>query len=251
MNRFAQILILPVLLFVSMLSHSSNAFLDHGEAVSRAQSAFYMFGVSKGDEQYKKEYENQLELAEQALAKLQKQEAPLATRLMETWAQLRPRLAYDFDEYSGYYVAGQTQGEFRAYLSQYYTEYTTKQYQYPNNHARLQHTLVLMEIVLARFFDLASSPFRDDGGFGSTQPVIDPKVVVAKINKNLEVILTSSVGSAYSSDIKNVVRKWEFIESSVLNSQKQPVILLVYYNKKRITSLLNQSKNKILAKNKP
>jgi hypothetical protein len=248
MNRLIQMLILPVLLLVSMLSHSSNAFLEHGEAVSRAQSAFYMFGVSEGDRQYKKEYEKQLELAEKALVQLQKQEAPLAARLMDTWAQLRPRLVYDFDDYSGYYVAGQTQGEFRGYLSQYYTEYTAKRYQYPNNHARLQHTLVLMEIVLARFFDLASSPFRDDGGFGSNQPVIDPKVIVAKINKNLEVLLASSAGSTYSSDIKSVVRKWDFIESSVLNSQKQPVILLVYYNKKRITSLLNQSKNKILAK---
>jgi hypothetical protein len=248
MNRFAQILILPVLLFVSMLSHSSNAFLDHGEAVSRAQSAFYMFGVSKGDEQYKKEYEKQLELAEQALVKLQKQEAPLATRLMEDWALLRPRLTYDFDEYSGYYVTGQTIGEFRRYLNQYYTEYSAKQYQYPNSLARVQHTLVLMEIVLARFFDLASSPFSDDGSFAATVPVIDAKVIVGKINKNLAVLEASSADSVYSSNIKSVVRKWQFIESSVLNSQKQPAILLVYYNKKRIISLLNESESKILAK---
>jgi hypothetical protein len=56
------------------------------------------------------------------------------------------------------------------------------------------------------------------------------------------------VGNVYHSDIKNVVTKWNFIESSVLNSQKQPVILLIYYNKKRIIHLLDKSKQKLIAK---
>ncbi|MFT6153252.1 MAG: hypothetical protein ACJAYK_001065 [Crocinitomicaceae bacterium] len=247
-NQFAQFSVLSILLFVSMLSHSNNVFLDHGEAVSRAMSAFYMFGASQGETRYKVEYEKELNIAEQALLKLQKKEAPFAARLMKNWAQLRPRLVYNFDEYSGYYVAGQTQGEFRGYLNRYYTEYSNKQYQYSNKAERLQHTQVLIEIVLARFFDLASSPIPDNQGFGAIQPVIDVKVIVKMIKKNLQVLEKYSVGNVYHSDIKNVVTKWNFIESSVLNSQKQPVILLIYYNKKRIIHLLDKSKQKLIAK---
>jgi hypothetical protein len=246
MNKFAQISILSILLFVSMLAHSNNAFLDHGEAVSRAMSAFYMFGASQGDARYKEEYEKELNTAEQALLKLQEQKAPFAASFIKNWAQLRPRLVYNFDEYSGYYVAGQTQGIFRGYLDRYYTEYTHQQYQYPNIVVMLQHTQVLIEIVLARFFDLASSPIPDNQGFGAIQPVIDKKIIVKKINKNLQILEKYSVGNVHYSDIKNVVTKWNFIESSVLNSQKQPVILLIYYNKKRIIDLLNRSKEKLI-----
>jgi hypothetical protein len=241
---------IPTIFFLmccSVYGHSS-AFIDHGLSVSRAMASFYMFGVSKGDENYKREYEQYLIDADRQLLKIGARHVEAANKLKPLWDRLRPQLSYDYDEYSGYFVAGLAQGQFRQYLNTYYSEYKKVNFKNKSFEDRLLHTQINIEIMLARFFDLASAAFIDEGSMDGSEPVINTQKVAKYIARELSVMGKLSTGRVYQDNLRQIERKWNFIESSVVNSQKQPALLLVYYNKVRITKLIESSK-KLMASN--
>ncbi len=121
----------------------------------------------------KKEYEQHLVDAEQHLVKLKKIKPELAARLWDIWASIRPLIKYEFDEHAGYYVPGLAQGEWRRYLNAYYTVYKALPSYNSNDQNRVENTQLKMEIVMARFFDLASSPFIDEGSFEADMRVVN------------------------------------------------------------------------------
>lgn len=241
---------LPILLFSMCCSANgyTSAFIDHGLSVSRAMAAFYMYGVSDGDKKYKIEYEKYLMEAERQLFKVGKRHADSAKVLKPLWENLRPQLAYDYDEYTGYFVSGLGQGQFRQYLNSYYSEYKNVKFKNKKFEDRLLHTQVNIEIMLARFFDLASSAFVDEGSMDGKDPVINTKKVANKISRDLSVMTKLSTGQIYQNDLRQIERKWSFIENSVVNSQENPALLLVYYNKVRMTKLM-ESIGDIMVKN--
>ena len=240
-----------VLLCISLLMSAqtlASAFTDHGLSISRAMASFYMFGASGGDNKYKKDYEHYLMKAERQLFKMDKRHKVMADRLKPMWADLRPQLVYEYDKYTGYYVPGLGQGRFRQYLNAYYNEYMNSKNTGLSIESRLMNIQIKIEIMLARFFDLASAAFVDEGGLDGNEPIINNKKVTKQISIEIEDILKLSQGKPYLNELKQIQRKWRFIESSVVNSQEKPALLLVYYNKERIMQLLETSKI-MMAKN--
>jgi hypothetical protein len=209
--------------------------------VSRAMASFYMYGVSGGDEKYKIEYEKLLIDAEYQLFKVDEKHREAVNILKPMWASLRPQLAYEYDEYTGYYVAGLGQGRFRQYLNTYYSEYKKVDFTHKSFKERLLHTQINIEILLARFFDIASATFVDEGGLDGSTPVINTNKVASMVSKELTLLVKLSAGKNYQNELRQIERKWKFIEASVINSQEKPALLLVYYNKGRITKLIKSS----------
>ncbi len=235
-------LLYALLFFVSYQAHASSPLTEHTLAVSQSMSAFYMFALTDGDKRYEEEYKHYFSVADQHLKTYQQQEAQFAGELKSKWDKIRQYLVFEYVEDAGYIVSSQMRTQYRQYLNTLYGKLSGS----INSETNFQEQLILMlldvELMSARFFDVASS-VTGPMNLSSNDRIIDPPVMAKALDVKLQKLIQSSATQPISKNLKLVSRKWQFIEDSVINYKEQSAYLLVYYNKGQINKLINKSRN--------
>ncbi len=239
-------LALIFLLSLSHLSLAKSPLTLHAISVSQSMSAFYMYNLSEGQSRYKTDYESFLKSADQYLDEYQKEDSVAASEFKQQWVRLRGDLNYDTFEGSEYFVPGRTRIQFRSYLNKLYKKIVGS----INSESNLPQQLALMElsveVISARFFDISSSLYGVQS-LTSEDLQIDPVKISKQFKEKLIKFQKIMTAKAIKRDLSSVQGKWAFIEDTVINYKEQSAYLLVYYNKRKINTLLNKSQSTLLA----
>jgi len=235
-------LLIALLLMVSYQAYASSPLTQHTLAVSQSMSAFYMYALTDGDKRYEEEYKHYFSVADQHLKSYQQQEAQFAGELKVKWGKLRQYLTFEYVDDVGYIVSSQTRMQYRQYLNTLYGKLSNSINSETNFQEQLMLMLLDVELMSARFFDIASS-VSGPMNLSSNDLVIDPPAMAKALDVKLQKLLNSSATKSINKNLKLVSRKWNFIEDSVINYKEQAAFLLVYYNKGQINKLINKSQN--------
>ena len=235
-----------VLLILCSQAFAKSALIDHAVIVGQSMSSFYMYNLSEGDQRYKEDYEALLIKADSTFVNYEKSDAISASDLKQKWQALRPQLNYDLYSNQDYFVPGQIRVQYRNYLNDLYnkvTENITKEAQLEQHLSLIDFNI---EMISARFFDLTSSPY----GVQSLTPEdmkLDPIKASLEIKQRLKDLKQLSNKDTLIKKISSIETKWNFIERTVINYKEESAFLLVYYNKRKIHQLINNSKDILMA----
>lgn len=240
MFSVTRIMLVVALSLVSVVSSASSNLSSHVMAVSQSMSAFYMYSLSEGDNRYKSEYEKHFDLAEGFLGQYHKEDAVNASELQNQWRRLRPALKYDYVDGAGFIIPVTVRNEFRAYLTKAYSKLTNTLGTEMDFNRELFHMSLSVEVMSARFFDISSALYGTMS-IANKDGAIDPVKMAKNLNIRLERAKNLNIPAAIKKDLRQVQTKWQFIEDSVVNYKDEAAYLLVYFNKSKITKLLNNS----------
>ena len=233
-----------LLLVISQASLGISALTEHTLSVSKSMSAFYMYSLTDGDKQHKTDYEQYLSEAQLHLKAYEKQDSVSATELKRQWGKFKDHLKFDYVEGAGFIIPVSLRMEYRSYLNVLYTKIS----QISNSEANLSEQLALMslsvEVMSARFFDISSALYGTLS-ISNKDAVIDAPKMAMAFNARLKSLQKLKLSGKVQKNLKTVARKWAFIENSVTNYKGEAAYLLVYYNKQKISRLLNKSQSLI------
>lgn len=242
MLKIQHVFTLFLLLVTSQLSFAVSALTEHTLSVSKSMSAFYMYSLTDGDKQYKTDYEQYLSDAELQLSAFEKQDSVTATELKKQWDKFKSHLKFDYVEGAGFIIPVTLRMEYRSYLNVLYTKIS----EVSNSEANLAEQLALMslsvEVMSARFFDIASALYGTLS-ISNKDVIIDAPKMAKAFNARLKTLQKLKLSGKVQKNLKAVARKWAFIEDSVTNYKGEAAYLLVYYNKQKISRLLNKSQS--------
>jgi len=231
---------LLLLLAASQLSFAVSALTEHTLSVSKSMSAFYMYSLTDGDTQYKADYEQYLSDAQLYLDDYEKEDSVSAIELQRQWNKFKGHLKFDYVEGAGFIIPVTLRLEYRTYLNVLYKKISG----ISNSEANLSEQLALMslsvEVMSARFFDIASALYGTIS-ISNKDVVIDAPKMAKAFNLRLKYLQKLKLAGKVKKNLKIVEKKWSFIEGSVTNYNVKAPYLLVYYNKEKIGRLLNQS----------
>ncbi len=219
-------------------AHATKTLLNHVKATSQAMSAFYMQSLSEGNDKYLKEFKVFKRQSLTLLKQYARDNGPQSKELLHKWQGFSDRLVFTYDKEYGWEVDSRVRQDFRSYLSDIY-ELVDKQ---KNNYASKAHkkllSVVQMEAVSARFFDVSSSYNVKVSIFASDTNKLDPKVVSSDFKKNLDTLANMNGDAATKRQLTSVKSKWEFIENSVVNYEGHGAYFVVYATKNKIQQAL-------------
>jgi hypothetical protein len=238
-------LVVALSLFSVVASASSNL-SNHVMAVSQSMSAFYMYSLSEGDTRYKTEYEKYFNTAEGYLGQYQKEDAVTASELNSQWNRLRPELKFEYVDGAGFIIPVTVRNEFRSYLNKAYSKLTETLGVEMDFNKELFHMGLSVEVMSARFFDISSALYGTMS-IANKDGVIDPVNMAKHLNERLAQASKRDIPESIKRELRQVQTKWEFIEDSVVNYRDEAAYLLVYFNKSKITKILNKTQE-VLAK---
>ena len=239
MKKIITLLVISCLF--SKLTCANDALNEHAFYVSKAMSAFYMYGLSQYDEKYQQQYQRYINQAQQHFLAIPQTDAKLAAQLREQWDAIRPYIKYESDGDNGYYVPGVVQGQFRNYLALLYTKTRNISHDsmsVPEKIAILNYNI---EVLSARYFDVVSSISTNTARAFLEDETFSEKRVAKEIDKTIASLYSHAGDKALNKNMRDIEVKWKFIENSVVDHSNKSAVLTVYYNINKISSLLKKS----------
>ncbi len=232
------------LMFLALLalSHQVMAVSElskHSLSVSQSMSAFYMYSLSEGDTRYQDQFKKYLSQAEQHLVEYQKQEPQKALELRTHWERFSSDLKFEYVDGAGFTIPLGLRLQYRKYLELVYKKTNEIIRSEANVAEQLFYLSLSVEIMAARFFDVASAP-TGAMTLGSGL-LIDPVKMAGVFNERVQALLKMPIDKSVKGNLKAIKRKWQFIEETVTVFKQETAYLLVYYNKDKISKLLNKS----------
>ncbi len=242
----SNILSIFILLFICSQASAKSALIEHTVIVGQSMSSFYMYNLSEGDLRYKSDYEALLREANSTLISYEKEDALGASDIKQKWQALHPLLNYDLFPSKDYFVPGDIRIQYRHYLNTLYK----KVIESSESELHLEQGLALMafnmEMITARFFDISSSLYGGQS-LTSEDMKMDPAKISKQIKESFKQLKRLASKNKLKKQISSIENKWNFIERTVINYEEESAYLLVYYNKRKIHQLINQSQNLLLA----
>jgi len=234
--------IIFMMMLLSPKALSNSLLTQHALATSQAISAFYMYSLTEGDDRYQREYSIAMEKANLKFLALKKDDWQLALELEPLWDRIHRANNFEPTIASGYNVSSYIRFEYRKYLDQLYYMHTQTIDREINLNEQLALISLDVEILSARFFDVANDTMGARSLSGGDM-VIDPVVMAKNMKKRLQNIRSSVQVESIKNKLKAVAGKWEFIEGCVTDYNQEPAYMLVYYNKNKINSLISESRD--------
>lgn len=239
--RFVTVLITVLGFSLSSLTFAASSLVAHGLAVSKSMSAFYMYGLTQGDNRYLTEFEGFAKQAEETLNAYKVENAVTASGLQAEWQSLRPQLKHEYVKDAGYIVPVVANNLFRAYLTHIYTLVLKEPLGELKLTEQLQRIDFDIEVISARFFDV-SNHLYGALSISNSDLAIDPPKIAAQVNAQLAMLAAGkSTPEAVRKNIAVVQGKWKFIEDTVVNYKDEAAYFLVYYNLTHIGKLLGSA----------
>mgnify|MGYP005991436075 CR=1 FL=1 len=230
-----------LLIFFACLSCSisANTYLNqHVQAVGQTMSALYMQGLSEGNAKYERDLERYKQKASDSLNMYLRAEPEATAELERPWNTLKGEIKATFTEEFGWDVDSAVRRNFRTYLSKVYQLSVAKADGAKGLKERYEFTLVQLEAVIARFFDISSTYNGTVSLSNSDLEMLDPKVVSKEFKQSLDELASAGLGLK-AKDIRSAKFKWEFIEESVVNYSDESAYFLVYATKNKISKVLS------------
>ena len=234
--------IIFMMMLLSQKALSNSLLTQHALATSQAISAFYMYSLTEGDDRYQREYSIAIEKAHLQFLALKKDDWQLALELEPLWDRIHGANNFEPTIASGYNVSSYIRFELRKYLDQLYYMHTQTIDRDINLNEQLAFISLDIEILAARFFDVANDTMGARSLSGGDM-VVDPVAIAKNMKIRLQKIQSSVQVASIKSKLRAVADKWEFIEECVIDYNQEPAYMLVYYNKNKINSLISESRD--------
>lgn len=214
--------------------HANEALLNHVKATSQAMSAFYMQSLSEGNEKYLLEFEKYKRKSFEILKQYESEKGERSQEFMSRWKKLNDRLVLTLDKEYGWEVDGSVRQEFRSYLSDIFQLVDTQKNQYTSKEEKQLLSVVQLEAISARFFDISSLFNVKVSIFASDKNKLNPEVINTDFKNNLDVLADMSANDVTKRKLASVKSKWEFVENSVVNYEGHGAYFVVYATKNKI-----------------
>lgn len=215
-------------------SHANEALLSHVKATSQAMSAFYMQILSEGNEKYLNEFKKFKRQSLDFIKQYASDKNPQSEALMIRWQNLSDRLVLTLDKEYGWEVDGRVRQDFRSYLSDIYQLVDKQKNNYTSKDHRQLLSVVQMEAISARFFDISSLFNVKVSIFASDKNKLDPKNISHDFKQNLATLAHMSASTKTKRQLASAKSKWEFVEKSVVNYEGNGAYFVVYATKNKI-----------------
>ncbi len=234
MNLALLIIIFLMTCSISLLAISKEsdiALLSHSHAVAKTISALQMVTSSDGDPKYIREVTSLKLQATASMHNYNNLNGGEFRKLNPIWEKIYPQLRVTSREDLGWVVNNYLRQDFNAYLVELYQVLNSKNMKssHPKRWAAFQ-----LDILCARFFDVANSP----QGASSISPSDEGSININLINNQLNKALTYFVKHSPPEEgfrFKSAKIKWNFIENSVINYSLKAAPFLIYETKRKIS----------------
>ena len=230
--RSALLVLISLCVFIP--AHANEVFLNHVKATSQAMSAFYMQILSEGNEKYLNEFEVYKHQSLGFITQYAKDKAPQSQQLLKRWQDLSDRLTLTLDKEYGWEVDGRVREDFRGYLSDIYQMVDQQKNSYTKKDHRQLLSVVQMEAISARFFDISSLFNVKVSIFASDKEKLDPTNINHDFKANLATLANMSDSRKVKRRLASAKSKWEFVEKSVVDYQGHGAYFVVYATKNKI-----------------
>jgi len=239
MKSIRSICLLVIGLCMLSPAHANETLLNHVKATSQAMSAFYMQLLSEGNDKYINDFETYKRQSFTLLKQYVHDNGPQAKALLYRWQGFSDRLVLTYDKEYGWEVDGRVRQDFRGYLSDIYELVDKQKHNYTSNAHKKLLTVVQLEALSARFFDVSSSYNVKVAIFASDQNKLDPTTTNRAFKSNLDTLASMSDSTATKRQLASVKSKWEFVENSVVNYEGHGAYFVVYATKHKIQQALS------------
>jgi len=216
---------------------ASETLLNHVKSTSQAMSAFYMQGLSEGNEKYLREFTRFKKQSEMSLKQYVRENGDQGEALLHRWQGFSSELTLVYHVDYGWEVDGRVRQDFRAYLSDVYQLVDKQKTNYSSAKDQKLLTSVQVEALAARFFDISSTYDGTESLFTSDMKKLNPQIISADVKGRL-VSLANSSEAAMKNSLSSAKSKWEFVENSVVNYKGQSAYFVVYATKNKIHQVL-------------
>lgn len=227
-------------LFVMSSAFASETLLNHVKSTSQAMSAFYMQGLSEGNEKYLREFTRFKKQSEMLLKQYVRENGPQGEALLHRWQGFSGELNLEYHADYGWEVDGRVRQDFRAYLSDIYQLVDKQKTNYSTAKDQKLLTSVQVEALAARFFDISSTYDGTESLFTSDMKKLNPQIISADVKGRLVSLASSSSEAGMKNSLASAKSKWEFVENSVVNYKGQSAYFVVYATKNKIHQVLAQ-----------
>lgn len=221
-------------LFFITNGYASETLLNHVKTTSQAMSAFYMQSLSEGNEKYLLEFEKYKKKSFDILKQYQNEKGERSNEFMRRWLALNDRLVLTLDKEYGWEVDGSVRQEFRTYLSDIFQMVDNKKNEYTSKEEKRLLSVVQLEAISARFFDISSLFNVKVSIFSSDKNKLNPETINADFKNNLDTLANMSGNEKAKRTLASVKSKWEFVEDSVVNYEGHGAYFVVYATKNKI-----------------
>jgi len=216
---------------------ASETLLNHVKLTSQAMSAFYMQGLSEGNEKYLREFTRFKKQSEMLLKQYVRENGEQGEALLHRWQGFSSELTLVYHVDYGWEVDGRVRQDFRAYLSDVYQLVDKQKTNYSSAKDQKLLTTVQVEALAARFFDISSTYDGTESLFTSDMKKLNPQIISADVKGRL-VSLANSSEAGMKNSLASAKSKWEFVENSVVNYKGQSAYFVVYATKNKIHQVL-------------
>ncbi len=239
MKCVRSICLLVVGLCVYFPVHANETLLNHVKATSQAMSAFYMQGLSEGNEKYLKEFTVFKKQSITLLRQYVRNNGPQGEKLLHKWQGFSDQLVLKYDKEYGWEVDNRVRQDFRSYLSDVYKLVEDQKSNYKSVAQKKLLSLVQIEALSARFFDISSTYDGTESLFSTDIAKLNPQTVSADFKATLTELAQLSENTAMKSKLSSAKSKWQFVENSVVNYRGQSAYFVVYATKNKIQKALS------------
>jgi len=222
---------------VALPTFANPALLNHVQAASQAMTAMYMKALSEGSPKYQRDLEKYKKEALESLQAYQSSGDIKAKEWLTRWNRFSVDLKVDYSEDYGWDVVASTRRDARSYLSDIY--------EYINTNALIQESneqallaLVEVQVITARFFDVASSYNGTVSLSLSDVQKMEPKATSKQFKQRIMKLAESNIDKRQAKNLISAKEKWEFVEESVVNYSDESAYFLVYATKNKIAKVL-------------
>jgi len=222
------------LMLLASPSWSAGMFQQHVQNTADALTAFYMFGLSEGDQRYLDDFESYLIKADSAISLAGEQDKQ---QFLERWQQLKPFLKYKSIKGMGYYLERIVQIEARTYLTDIYLHELATSKKLPLTIDKLDELKLIISMLSNRSLDIMISntgrAFLQEYG----KQIVEEELIkdVAKI---LEELAALNLTAKQNTLLNKVGIRFNFVRKKLMASDQIVPIYIVYNNLRSVDKLL-------------
>jgi hypothetical protein len=238
MKYIRSMCLLVISLCVFSPAQANEALLNHVKATSQSMSAFYMQILSEGNDKYLQDFNKFKNQSTTGLKQYVHDNGPQAEELLQRWQDLSERLVFTYDNEFGWEVDGRVRQDFRAYLSDIFQLVDIQKKNYTSKPHMQLLSVVQMEALSARFFDVSSSFNVKISIPASDVSKLPPKSINNDFKTNLDTLASMSDSEAAKRQLASIKSKWEFVENTVVNYEGHGAYFVVYATKNKIQQAL-------------
>ena len=232
--------ILFALLVMSESSHATSAMNEHRLYVSQAMSAFYMYGLTEGDDRYLDTFS---ELSQQSTSSLNESDTVTKAKYLAKWQNISSQLEFKSQGGEPVFLDWHFRENYRKYLTTLYLDMGAAT---PVESATRKQIIWDIKIksafLIARALDVASSDYGATS-LDDDDRKLDALEIIKQLESDIAHLLSDSAPAADAVILRRVASKIKFIKSNLETYNGNTPYTLLYASMVSLNKLLNKVKS--------